>query len=342
MMHATTGFLPRLRARLFGERDAVDEQLRDIARQGSGMSRLAQVCAFTLTVLFSLGSLVALGGDALVAILNQAPHGLTWRVLPDAITVSVSTLLVVCFDVGMVYAATMLRILHARRAPMREVWVHWAVLVMVMLLEASTYIYMVGLYERPVTLGAWGLVVTRGLAAPGLAVYLSMARTTPVGARDILYQAELASGRGLLRDVVVHANDPRAGLAEKMALYGASAPMVETDRARLDDMLLVVQTYPTRPPTGPGTPRGVRVVDEDSDPTLPALRAVPRNRRIQGPRGGSNPQAVRTASAEVRARAAWRPGMSVTQLQLATGMSRSTASRWRSTLHAEGLAEAAQ
>jgi hypothetical protein len=66
------GRLQAWRARWFGERDAVADQLADIARQGSDMARLAHVCASLMLVLFSAGSLVALGGDALLSILDGA------------------------------------------------------------------------------------------------------------------------------------------------------------------------------------------------------------------------------------------------------------------------------
>ena len=65
------GRLYAWRLRWFGEPDHVADQLRDIARQGSSMARLAHACAFLLIVLFSAGSLVALGGDALDAIMRE-------------------------------------------------------------------------------------------------------------------------------------------------------------------------------------------------------------------------------------------------------------------------------
>jgi hypothetical protein len=49
------GKLHAWRARWFGERDEVADQLADIARQGSGMARLAHVCASLMLVLFSAG-----------------------------------------------------------------------------------------------------------------------------------------------------------------------------------------------------------------------------------------------------------------------------------------------
>src|SRR5260370_41800055 len=50
------GRLQAWRARWFGERDAVADQLADIARQGANMARLAHVCASLMLVLFSAGS----------------------------------------------------------------------------------------------------------------------------------------------------------------------------------------------------------------------------------------------------------------------------------------------
>src|SRR6476659_5656907 len=66
------GRLQTWRVRWFGERDEVADQLADIARQGSGMARLAHVCASLMLILFSAGSLVALGGDALISVLDGA------------------------------------------------------------------------------------------------------------------------------------------------------------------------------------------------------------------------------------------------------------------------------
>src|SRR5499427_9516687 len=112
------GKLHAWRARWFGERDEVADQLADIARQGSGMARLAHLCASLMLVLFSAGSLVALGGDALLSVLGSAQQGHVD--LPAAISLGVSTLLVLCMDVAMLYAASMLRLLGMRRAEPRS------------------------------------------------------------------------------------------------------------------------------------------------------------------------------------------------------------------------------
>ena len=59
-----------------------------------------------------------------------------------------------------------------------------------------------------------------------------MAKPLPVTARDMLAYAELASGGGVLRDIVSAANNRPIDLqhfACKMKLYGASAVMVPED-----------------------------------------------------------------------------------------------------------------
>jgi hypothetical protein len=232
------GRLQLWRARWFGERDLVADQLADIARQGASMARLAHVCASLMLVLFSAGSLVALGGDALLSVVDGAQHG--QLELPAAISLGVSTLLVLCMDVGMLCAASSLRLLATRRAEPHAMRLHRGVMVTVTLLEAGTYAYMAWRYETPVSLVAWGLILARALAAPLLTVYLAMARPLPVTARDILAQVELASGLGVIRDVVTKANDPAASLEQKVALFGASAVMTPEDGARLDGLLAVL------------------------------------------------------------------------------------------------------
>jgi len=205
------------------------------------MARLAHVCASLMLVLFSAGSLVALGGDALLSVLNGAQSGHVD--LPAAISLGVSTLLVLCMDVAMLYAASMLRLLGMRRAEPRSMRLHRGVMTTVAVLEAGTYAYMAWRYETPVSLVAWALILSRALAAPLLSVYLAMARPLPVTARDILAQVELASGLGLIRDAVTIANDASASLTQKVALFGASAVMTSQDRERLDGLLAAVERH---------------------------------------------------------------------------------------------------
>ncbi len=219
--------------------DPVEHAMRELERQGAGMARLAHLFATLMVVLFSLGSLVALSGDAFGAIVAAIEHG-GLPGIPQAISVLVSTLMVVCCDIGLVYAAMTLRVLKTRGTSRDEQLLHWFVLVAVAAIEAGTYLYMSAHYESPVGI-AWAIVVARALMAPLLSVYLSMARPHPVTPRDILHQAELAQGIQLVRDVLRVAQDPGASLADKMRLYGASAHMAEQDRQRLEGMIAVVQ-----------------------------------------------------------------------------------------------------
>jgi methionine-rich copper-binding protein CopC len=363
MSASSTGRLHAWRVRWFGEPDHVADQLRDIARQGSGMARMAHACAFLLIVLFSAGSLVALGADALAAIQAQWERdgGLN---IPAAIALGVSTLLVLCMDVAMVYAASMLRLLASRQAEEREKRVHQAVIAVVAALEAGTYAYMSWRFESPADAIAWALILSRALAAPLLSVYLSMARPLPVTSRDILYQAELAAGQGVIRDVVEVASDQGAPLAEKMALYGAAATMTPQDRSRLDSMISAVEKRterrmrtpetetPRHPPTGPGSPLQAPETGADGATDTPAprrLRAVSQPRQAAASGRGTNPRSrrgVRTRQspdeAERRARKAWVPGMSVSELQKAAGISRTAASKHRRILLAEEATQEGQ
>lgn len=218
--------------------DPVERTMKQLARQGATLARLAHVFATLMVVLFSLGSLVALSGDAVSAILvTLTHHGIPS--VPQAISIAVSTLMVVCCDIGLVYAAMTLRVLRTRGSDEGQA-LHWAVLVGVSVIEAGTYLYMSAIYEQPHG-WAWGLVIARAVAAPLLSVYLSMAHPHPVTPRDILHQAELAQGIQLVRDVIRVAQDPSASLADKMRLYEASAEMTGKDKARLTRMINVVQ-----------------------------------------------------------------------------------------------------
>jgi hypothetical protein len=191
-----------------------------------------------MIVLFSLGSLVALSGDAFASLVLTVRQGGT-PALPQAISIAVSTLMVVCCDVGLVYAAMVLRALRTRGADSGYL-LHTFVLVVVALIEAGTYLYMSARYEQP-SGWAWALILARAGAAPLLSVYLAMAARLPVTSRDMLHQAEVWQGIQLVREVIAVAADPTAPLADKLALYEQSAVMSAADRQRLRAMIAVVQ-----------------------------------------------------------------------------------------------------
>ena len=100
--------------------------------------------------------------------------------------------------------------------------------------------------DHPVDWMAWSLIIVRSTIAPMLTVYLSLSAPLPVGPKGILYQAEFASGRGVLRDVVMAANDQAVSLAHKMELFGATATMSPHERERLEQMIHIMQAHPAR------------------------------------------------------------------------------------------------
>lgn len=357
------GILRRAWVRLAGEADPIERQLAATAKEGATLAHVAHLCAFLMLLLFSLGSLVALAGDSVQAI---ASGHIT---LPAIIAAGVSTLLVACMDTGMLYAASMLRLLAARRADKREGRLHRFVLAAVAILEAATYGYMSYRYEMPHDGIAWALIGARALAAPLLSVYLALARPLPVMARDMLALGERIAGEGVLRDLAHIAGDASAPLVEKVALYIASAVIAPEDATRLQALLDVAQrremmriTPPaieaapapseaqtddgTCPPTGPGSPtrrRGVRTPAEIDAPNVVQMPTVPARRRRRGKAARGR---VRTASAnvsaEAKARTVWRPGMSVQALQDEASISRPTAQKYNAKFTAEDAATAAQ
>lgn len=201
------------------ERDPVAEQLREIERRGRGVAGLAHLSAFLVLVVFSLGSLVGLTGDALAQLISQWQTSHTPNV-PASIAIAVSTLLVFAMDIGMVYAARIIQVLQQRKQTIS--WVHIAVISGVALVEAASYIYMSWLYDHPATFLAWAIIAARGIAAPLLAAYLSLAGTPPIGERDILYAVERVTAHGVITEMTQLAGATGAPLDRKLALYRAS------------------------------------------------------------------------------------------------------------------------
>lgn len=330
---------------VFGRRqlDPVERQLRDLARQGSGMAGVAHGFSLFLIILFSLGSFVSLGGDAFRHVLTAAQAG--HLDIPSSISLGVTALFVPAMDVAMFYAATKVRLLAMRRAQRSEFIVHVIVLLGVSVLESATYIYMSWKYEQPQDSLAWALIIGRGVAAPLLANYLALARPMAVAARDIMAQAELSVGAGVLRDVVTMASDNSASLAEKMELYRASAVMLPADGTRLDNMINVLGQRtagnvpelppPSQPPTPPRLPRGWddEVEDDPEEEDRYATQTITRGNGHLNGNGHSlykvrtpAPTAAETPEQGARARKSTvLPASTLQQIRKRTRMTRYTA-----------------
>ena len=235
------GWFGDIRRRLFGSRDPVEAQLRDIARQGTFGAAISHFFATLLIILFSTASLIALGADSMRAVLASLAHGTVD--IPTAVATGVTALLVPAMDVAMLRAASKIRLLATRRATRSEMALHVAVMSIISAIEAGTYCYMAAIYEHPAGGVAWALIIARAASAPLIGVYLAMDRPHPVTSRDILAQVELGAGAGVIRDVTEIANDASATLDRKMELFGASAVMRDHERERLNDLIAVAKKH---------------------------------------------------------------------------------------------------
>jgi hypothetical protein len=132
----------------------------------------------------------------------------------------------------------------------------------------------------------------------------------------------------------------RSALSAAAGREPASVPVVSTESK---------SEHSDKPPTGPGSPAAVPTEPPVRTPpgrrraavlTLPDPDARPRRRAAASghARARSKPRVrtpASTTSVEQQARAAWQLGMTVSQLQVAAGISRNAASTWRRILAAE-------
>lgn len=278
-------------APLPGSPEALEAQKQAIARRGHWVVSFAHGAAVVILIVFSAGSLVGLTGEALTRAIAEAQGGVLD--IPRAIEVMVSTLLVPAMDMAMFYAAIMIRLSRQRRQD--GYGLHTAVVIIVSLLESATFIYMSAVYDNPgQNYALWMLIVLRGVSAPGLATYLSLAATPPVSSRDILYLTESLAADGVLNDTALIAYDPTAltdatlrAYETRLAIWFAVAEMPPDDRARLDALRMAVQA--ARAAHVPALPEPVAQVVE-ADPNVDPN--VDPNTSPDGP-GGGLPDATR-------------------------------------------------
>jgi hypothetical protein len=193
-----------------------------------------------LVIATSVASLISLAGDVIQRIVTQGAN------IPTSASVAITFLLVLAMDTGSVYAAIMIRIGLQRRQSWSTMTMHVVVLIVVSVLEAGTYIYMLVLYEHPHDPASWALVVARGLAEPLLAIYLVMATPITITPEDIAHQVEVVTGIAVLRDIVTQSSDPSRSLADKIAMYHASAALNPEQKLRLSRMYKAATTRDTQ------------------------------------------------------------------------------------------------
>ena len=234
------GILPRLRTWLLGERNPSEQQLRDLDRYGARTLFFAHLCAAVVTVLFSLDSLIALGSDPLnrVELSWSTRHALD---VTDAITCMLILAFVLSMDVARLLAGGEWRRLYARHAARSATRMHSGIVIGVAATQALMFLYTCWKIDHLPDGMAWALAFLVACQAPVLSIYLSLRRRLPVSSEDIRYQAELASSRTVVHDVVTVSNDASASLDEKMALYTASANMTPRERERLEQITAVAR-----------------------------------------------------------------------------------------------------
>lgn len=272
-----SGWFERTRTRVFGKRDPVEAQLRDISRQGTFGAVISHIAATLLIILFSLASLIALGADSVQAVLASLSHGTVD--IPNAVAAGVTGLLVPAMDIAMLRAAAKIRILMSRRAEGKELALHNVVVYGIAAVEAVTYCYMAGRYEHPANLIAWSIIAVRAAAAPLIGVYLAMDRAHPVTSRDMMAHVELRAGEQLIRDMIAIAADPELTLEHKMELFGAAAIMRDDDRARLDNLIAVQKKFSTHAANNiTPVPRRAIVAASKTLPLTPEVRHEMHNK----------------------------------------------------------------
>lgn len=223
--------------------EQVTQAIDSLERSNAMIVRIAHVFAFLLIIATSVASLISLAATLVIVVL--AGHG----TVPADASIAITLLLVLAMDVGMVLASTYIRIGLQRGETAKQLWGHFVILLVVSLLEAGTYTYMLVIYEKPDTWQAWALIIARGFAVPVLCLYLSMARRITVNTQDIAVMIEIFSGVGLLKDLAQSANDPTAPLDRKIMIYRASATLSDAQRAKLDAMHIAVKSdAPVLPP----------------------------------------------------------------------------------------------
>jgi hypothetical protein len=115
----------------------------------------------------------------------------------------------------------------------------------VLILEAAALGYALYLIEQPKDAIQWGLLVARAIIFAYSVLYLEIQREQPIDTVDMVTQAEIGQGYGMLEELVDSAYDPDIPLALRMQSYQATATLTPQMETKLKAMVAASQAQDT-------------------------------------------------------------------------------------------------
>lgn len=244
---ATEGRFARWRRVWFGNRTAIQKELKRLEHENAGMVTLAHFASTWMVILFSLTSLIAFGGTTFTTVYNEWQRGVIDY--PRIALLVVIPLIVICVDIAMLYAARTYSALKARGADSDETRIYTVVVWTGAILEGGSYIFMSITFEVPSGVGLLMAIVLiaficlRGMVAPFIAMFLAMARRQPPQKRDILHIANMQTGEQLVVRMTDVTGDTTVPLSTVLAMYNASGRSSAADTAQFDQLTNVVRGH---------------------------------------------------------------------------------------------------
>jgi uncharacterized protein GlcG (DUF336 family) len=184
--------------------------------------------AFVSIVTIAITAVLGIARTAVAALVAGRIQGV------DAINLCVAFLFVLVMNRGLLAAARNIRRKEARREQVfpEDRATMWGVA----LIESVSLGYMLFNFEHPADIIQWILLIARASVIPYATIYLEIQRQHPIDPQDIAIQTEIASGIGLLRDIVTIANDRSVPTGYKVGMYKASADLTVQQAVKLDAM----------------------------------------------------------------------------------------------------------
>lgn len=216
-------------------------KLLKIRREGEKSASTAHRYSSVGIVVIAAMALFGLSHEDIVKLLNTPPgqHINIGQLVPLAV-IFVS---IVVMNVGQLVAARSKRRSESRGEAVKSI--DKQIMYGVLGAESLSFGYALWLIDQPHTIIQWLLLIIRSALFTYTVMYLEIQREQPIDTVDMITQAEIGQGYGMLDELVERAYDTDLPLALRMQSYQATATLEPQMERKLQAMVAASQAQDT-------------------------------------------------------------------------------------------------
>ena len=246
-------------------KNTAKQKLRRIRREGEKSANTAHIYSGIGILVIASMAMLGMSYNDIMVLLHPTKHGPDMGRLVPLLVVFIS---IVVMNYGQMTAARNRRRSESRGEPITSI--DSQIMYGVLGAESLSFGYALYLIDKPSTAIAWALLAIRSLIFCYVVMYLETQREHAIDTVDMITQAEIGQGYGMLDELVDRAYDTDIPLALRMQSYQATATLHPDMALKLSAIVAASQAQDTYKKDGT-----IIILNKDGAPLTPAVATPP-------------------------------------------------------------------